>query len=77
MESGGGEGSASERDEEDFGAFPEIHSASARVRGFEKHEDEERLEAAIGEPQGNQVFCQLNECFPEGATAMRASIEEA
>merc|ERR1712176_158193 len=28
------------------------------------------------EPQGNQVFCQMNECIPEVVKAMRASIKE-
>eukprot|EP00413_Alexandrium_margalefii_P050024 CAMPEP_0204610778 /NCGR_PEP_ID=MMETSP0661-20131031/61682_1 /ASSEMBLY_ACC=CAM_ASM_000606 /TAXON_ID=109239 /ORGANISM="Alexandrium margalefi, Strain AMGDE01CS-322" /LENGTH=647 /DNA_ID=CAMNT_0051622603 /DNA_START=89 /DNA_END=2032 /DNA_ORIENTATION=+ len=28
------------------------------------------------EPQGNQVFCQMNECIPEVVTAMRACIKE-
>merc|ERR550514_2326944 len=28
------------------------------------------------EPQGNQVFCQMNECIPEVVTAMKASIKE-
>merc|ERR1712127_8458 len=28
------------------------------------------------EPQGNQVFCQMNECIPEVVTAMRATVKE-
>ncbi|CAE8600864.1 unnamed protein product [Polarella glacialis] len=28
------------------------------------------------EPQGNQVFCQMNECIPEVVKAMRAAIKE-
>merc|ERR1712176_1734663 len=28
------------------------------------------------EPQGNQVFCQMNECIPEVVKAMRACIKE-
>merc|ERR1712151_960392 len=28
------------------------------------------------EPQGNQVFCQMNECIPEVVKAMRASMKE-
>merc|ERR1719450_1178508 len=29
-----------------------------------------------GDPQGNQVFCQMNECIPEVVKAMRACIKE-
>ena len=28
------------------------------------------------EPQGNQVFCQMNECIPEVVKAMRACVKE-
>ena len=28
------------------------------------------------EPQGNQVFCQINECIPEVVRAMRAAIKQ-
>ena len=28
------------------------------------------------EPQGNQIFCQINECIPEVVKAMRACIKE-
>merc|ERR1711987_19530 len=28
------------------------------------------------EPQGNQIFCQMNECIPEVVKAMRACIKE-
>ena len=34
------------------------------------------LHAAQDEPQGNQVFCQMNECIPEVVKAMRACIKE-
>ena len=34
------------------------------------------LHTAQDEPQGNQVFCQMNECIPEVVKAMRACIKE-
>ena len=34
------------------------------------------LSAFLDEPQGNQVFCQMNKCIPELVKAMRVCIKE-
>jgi len=39
-------------------------------------DEQSALEKKKDEPQGNQIFCQMNECIPEVVKAMRACIKE-